>query len=107
MRPRLSSLIGILAAVCALTIGGCRKTESSAPAPGPAKKFAGKQLNIILANHPWSEALAPMLDDFKKTSGMELTISHYPEDQLSQKLQIGLTAGSNRADVFMLRPAYP
>ncbi|HEV3082604.1 MAG TPA: sugar ABC transporter substrate-binding protein [Gemmataceae bacterium] len=110
MKLRLSSLIGILATVCAvggvcpLATNGCRKAQSNAPTPGESKKFAGKQLNIILANHPWSEALAPMLEDFKKTTGMELTISHYPEDQLSQKLQIGLTAGSNRADVFMLRP---
>lgn len=98
------NLIGVLAAVCALTSGGIANAQNSPLTQGVSKKFAGKQLNIILANHPWSEAIQPMLDEFKKASGIELSVGKYPEDQLSQRLQIGLTAGSNRADVFMLRP---
>lgn len=71
---------------------------------GVSKNFSGKQLRIITANHPWNEGIKKVLPQFEQASGMKITVENYFEDQLSQKLQIGLTSGSSGADVFMFRP---
>ena len=71
---------------------------------GVSKNFSGKQLRIITANHPWNDAMKKLIPQFEQASGMKITVENYFEDQLSQKLQIGLTSGSSGADLFMFRP---
>lgn len=69
-----------------------------------SNKFAGTELRLILDNHPWTTTFQTLLPQFEKASGMSLRVETYAEDQLSQKLQIGLTSGSSQADLFMFRP---
>jgi multiple sugar transport system substrate-binding protein len=71
---------------------------------GVSNKFAGKQLRLITANHPWATAMQKFIPQFEQASGMKVNVESYFEDQLSQKLQIGLTSGASGADVFMFRP---
>lgn len=67
-------------------------------------EYAGTQIRVIAANHPWNEALQRMIPDFEAASGITVRLESYFEDQLSQRLQIGLTGGTAEADVFMFRP---
>jgi multiple sugar transport system substrate-binding protein len=71
---------------------------------GVSNKFAGTELRLIFANHPWNNTIQRLIPDFEKASGMSLRIESYFEDQLSQKLQVGLTSGTSTADAFMFRP---
>lgn len=71
---------------------------------GVSDKFAGTELRLIFANHPWNNTIQRLIPAFEQASGMSLRIESYFEDQLSQKLQVGLTSGTSTADAFMFRP---
>jgi multiple sugar transport system substrate-binding protein len=66
--------------------------------------YAGSEIRLIAANHPWNNAIQRLIPEFEQASGITVRIESYFEDQLSQRLQIGLTSGSSQADVFMFRP---
>jgi multiple sugar transport system substrate-binding protein len=59
---------------------------------------------MIMANHPWQDGIQKLIPQFEQASGMKIQVESYFEDQLSQKLQIGLTSGASSADMFMYRP---
>ena len=69
-----------------------------------SNEYAGTEIRVIFANHPWATAIQHLLPDFEAASGITVRLESYFEDQLSQKLQIGLTSGTSQADVFMFRP---
>ncbi|WP_166243385.1 ABC transporter substrate-binding protein [Paenibacillus turpanensis] len=85
-----------------------QKPDTAAPgtaAPGAsAKPFEGKTLNLVTANHPWADAIKPLLPDFEKATGMKVNVESFFEDQLTQKLTVQFTSGSATPDVFMFRP---
>ncbi len=66
--------------------------------------YAGSEVRLIAANHPWNNAIQRLIPEFEAASGITVRIESYFEDQLSQRLQIGLTSGTSQADVFMFRP---
>lgn len=97
--------------------GGNGQSASSAPAAStPAassestdsstdgKKYEGVSIRVVAANHPWAEALKPLIPEFEKETGMKVNFEQFFEDQLTQKLTVELTAGSQSLDVFMIRP---
>ncbi len=89
------------------TVAGASGTGAATSADltaGVSKNFAGKEIRLITANHPWATGMAKLIPQFEQASGMKVKAESYFEDQLSQKLQIGLTSGSSGADVFMYRP---
>lgn len=71
---------------------------------GVSDEFAGSEVRLIFANHPWNNAIQRLLPQFEEASGITLRVESYFEDQLSQRLQIGLTSGNTQADAFMFRP---
>ncbi len=78
---------------------------NNATAPAAANtKFQGVNLRFVGANHPWIEAIKPLLPDFEKQTGIKVTVEAYGEDQLNQKLTTEFTAGNSSIDVFMQRP---
>ncbi len=66
--------------------------------------LAGTELRLLLANHMWSDAIEPHLEEFTAQTGIKLIVENYAEDQLSQKLAIELANKSADLDVFMTRP---
>ncbi|MCU9613284.1 sugar ABC transporter substrate-binding protein [Caldibacillus lycopersici] len=62
------------------------------------------ELRFIAANHPWTEAIEPLLPEFEKETGIKVKFEKYFEDQLTQKLTTEFTAGSTSIDLFMMRP---
>lgn len=62
------------------------------------------ELRVIAANHPWTEAIEPLIPEFEKETGIKIKLEKYFEDQLTQKLTTEFTAGTDSIDVFMIRP---
>jgi multiple sugar transport system substrate-binding protein len=93
-----------LAAACGLALAPLANAQSTPLTQGVSKQYAGKRIRVVMANHPWSNTLQPLVDEFRKASGIDVVLAAYNEDALSQMLQIGLTSGSSRADAFMFRP---
>ncbi|MEF3306124.1 ABC transporter substrate-binding protein [Paenibacillus sp. GYB003] len=69
-----------------------------------AKPFQGKSITLVTANHPWGDAIKPLLPEFEAATGMKVNVQSFFEDQLTQKLTVQFTAGSATPDVFMYRP---
>lgn len=77
------------------------KEPSAEPA---AKPFDGVTLRVILATHDWTNAVEPKLAEFEEATGMKVEFEVYPENQLSDKLNVELGSGGQYIDVFMCRP---
>jgi multiple sugar transport system substrate-binding protein len=69
-----------------------------------AKPFEGKSITFVTANHPWADAIKPLLPEFEEQTGMKVKVESFFEDQLTQKLTVQFTTGSETPDVFMYRP---
>lgn len=100
------SLLVVLILVLVTTLGGAlvQAQDDNALVAGVSDEFAGTELRLIFANHPWNNAIQRLLPQFEEASGITLRVESYFEDQLSQRLQIGLTSGNSQADAFMFRP---
>ena len=100
------TLIFILVLALVTTLGGAlvQAQDDNALVAGVSDEFAGTELRLIFANHPWNNAIQQLLPQFEAASGITLRVESYFEDQLSQRLQIGLTSGTTQADAFMFRP---
>ena len=61
-------------------------------------------LRVVLANHPWTDAIKPLFPEFEKTYGIKINFESYEENQLTPKLTVEFTSGTSSIDVFMTRP---
>ena len=68
------------------------------------KPFKGTTLRVILATHDWTNAIEKKLGEFEDATGMKIEFEVYPENQLSDKLNVELGSGGKYIDVFMCRP---
>lgn len=69
-----------------------------------AQPFKGTALRVVLANHPWGDAIRPMVPEFEELTGIKVNLESYFEDQLTQKLLVEFASGTSTIDVFMQRP---
>ncbi|HTG68600.1 MAG TPA: sugar ABC transporter substrate-binding protein [Candidatus Udaeobacter sp.] len=91
-------LVSVLASGCTgISHSGYNRKESPQP-------FQGKTITLVTANHPWADAIKPLLPEFEAETGVNVIIQGFFEDQLTQKLTLQLTTGSETPDVFMYRP---
>lgn len=106
--------VGTTAVMAVAVLSGCGSTANTAqpstqPSAGAAatanaKPYAGKTISLVTANHPWADAIKPLLPDFEKETGIKVNVESFFEDQLTQKLTVQFTSGSATPDVFMYRP---
>ena len=61
-------------------------------------------IRLVAANHPWTEAIMPLLPDFEKETGIKVKVDSYFEDQLSQKTSVEFAANAKSIDVVLFRP---
>jgi multiple sugar transport system substrate-binding protein len=103
--------LGLLTACGAPTVPSQPSANPTSPALATTSsalptKIAGQpvEIRLITANHPWQVAIEKLIPEFERATGIKVKLESYFEDQLSQKLQIGLTSGASGADLFMYRP---
>ena len=71
------------------------------------EKSSGKEtetIRLVAANHPWTEAITPLLSDFEEETGITVKVDSYFEDQLSQKTSVEFAANAKSIDVVLFRP---
>jgi len=88
----------------ALTVVGCGGGDKKEPAKDAKKPYAGQTIRILFANHPWAEAIKPLVAEFEKETGIIVKAESYSEKNLSDKLTVELATGSSTIDVYMSRP---
>jgi multiple sugar transport system substrate-binding protein len=101
-RAAIAVLTAFSVIATACSSGETPGASQSAAAGG--KPYAGTTIRVLGANHPWADALKPLLSDFEAKTGIKVNLEQYGEDQLTQKLTTEFTAGSSDVDAFMQRP---
>lgn len=69
-----------------------------------AQPYSGTTIRAVLSNHPWTDAILPLLPEFEELTGIKVNVESYFEDQLTQKLLVEFASGTSTIDVFMQRP---
>ncbi|MDR0576275.1 MAG: sugar ABC transporter substrate-binding protein [Candidatus Accumulibacter sp.] len=64
----------------------------------------GKEIRVLLANHPYGELLKGAIPEFEKSTGIKVNFESLQESQLTQKLTTEFATKSSSVDVFMTRP---
>ncbi|WP_197470608.1 ABC transporter substrate-binding protein [Anaerosporomusa subterranea] len=96
-------LVVLLVLGLMLSLAGCGGDKKE-PAKSGDQKLAGKTIRVLMANHPYPEALKKLIPEFEKKTGAKVNLESYTEDQLTQKLTVEFTSGKSNVDVFMTRP---
>ena len=65
------------------------------------KRFDGESLRLVFNQHPWQEAIEPLLPEFEELTGMTVEVESLPEEQFRQRVQVEMTGRSDSLDVFM------
>jgi multiple sugar transport system substrate-binding protein len=65
------------------------------------KQFAGRTINLAGAIHPWSSSITPLLPEFTKLTGINVTTDFQLETNYLSAMPIKLARGSSTPDVFM------
>jgi multiple sugar transport system substrate-binding protein len=64
----------------------------------------GKEIRVLLANHPYGELLKTAIPEFESASGIKVNVESLQESQLTTKLTTEFATKSSSVDVFMTRP---
>lgn len=65
------------------------------------KKHDGQTINLLLNNHPWSQAMKDMAAEFTAKTGIRTRIEIFNEEQFRARLTTIMQAKSADIDVFM------
>src|SRR5438132_10946325 len=65
------------------------------------KQFAGQTITLAGAIHPWSNAIAPLLPDFTRLTGIKVVTDFRLETTYLGALPVQLNRGGSTPDVFM------
>ncbi|MDR1534043.1 MAG: sugar ABC transporter substrate-binding protein [Planctomycetota bacterium] len=68
-----------------------------------ASANSGEAIRVVMAQNVWTEIVKKLIPDFERESGIKVNLDTYHEEQLSQKLSVEFTAGTEM-DVFVTRP---
>ncbi|MEI6720727.1 MAG: sugar ABC transporter substrate-binding protein [Betaproteobacteria bacterium] len=65
------------------------------------KKNDGQTINLLLNNHPWSQAMRDMSGEFTAKTGIKVRVEIFNEEQFRARLTTMMQAKSTDFDVFM------
>lgn len=77
---------------------------ANAPASGKPfdwQQFSGQEIEVLLNQHPYAEAIIKRLPEFEKLSGIKVKYSITPEENYFDKLTTALNARNGKPDVYM------
>jgi multiple sugar transport system substrate-binding protein len=68
------------------------------------KPYAGTEIRLIMATHPWLDTIREMLPEFEEKTGIKVQVESYSQEQTSQKISVELVGKSSSLDVIFIRP---
>ena len=90
------SIWASLAGLALVLVGGTASAQTF-----DWKKNNGQTINLLLNNHPWSQAVREMAGEFTAKTGINLRIEIFNEEQFRTRLTTMMQAKSSDIDVFM------
>jgi len=78
--------------------------ESGAPSAAAFdwKKYAGSEITFLANEHPWTDGMKPLLDQFTQETGIKVNLQPFSEDLYFDKMEQVLRASPGTADVYFL-----
>lgn len=99
-QPRRSILVFL--SLFVLVLAGCGGDQGGTGSSN--KPYSGTTIRVLFANHPWTDAIKPLIPQFEQQTGIKVKQEAYGENQLTPKLTTEFVAGNSSIDVFMQRP---
>lgn len=107
------------AAALSLIVAGCAgQGGSPTPAATPAgsaagsaepsaaafdwKKYAGTEITFLANQHPWTDGMTPLLEQFTAETGIKVKVEAFSEDLYWDKMEQTVRADKGSADVYFL-----
>ena len=92
--------LGVGAAATGVLLNAAATDALAAEGPD-FKKFQGKAIRLLLNKHPYVDAMAKNLDNFKSMTGLKVTYDIFPEDVYFDKVTTALASKGSQYDAFM------
>ncbi len=73
---------------------------TSAPAAFDWKQFSGQEITFLANQHPWTDGMTPLLDQFTAETGIKVNVEAFSEDLYFDKME--QTIRGTGADVYFL-----
>lgn len=108
-------LIAAIAVACAQPVAPVPAEQPAEPEEAPAeaaepaaeeggvnwRAYEGTQIRVILNQHPIADVVELLLPDFQETTGIDVNLEVFPEDQYREKVKVELLASNKNLDAFM------
>lgn len=103
VRRRLGAVIaaGSVAALLAGCAGGTTQGPSTEVDEFDWRNFEGTELNLLLSEHPFSNAIEERIPEFEELTGITVNLETLSETDYMVKLLTELQSGSGSYDAFM------
>jgi multiple sugar transport system substrate-binding protein len=115
----LGSSIAIIAACAgqgqaspsASPAGASPSTPASVAASGSAassaaafdwKKYDGTQITFLANQHPWTDGMTPLVDQFTQETGIKVNVQPFSEDLYFDKMEQAVRSPTGTMDVYFL-----
>jgi multiple sugar transport system substrate-binding protein len=66
------------------------------------KKYSGTEITFLANEHPWTDGMKPLLDQFTQETGIKVNLQPFSEDLYFDKMSSVLRASPAAADVYFL-----
>ena len=104
---RLTALAVVLALAAAACAGqGGSPTPTAAPSAAPTEaafdwqKHSGTEITFLANQHPWTDGMTPLLDQFTADTGIKVNVQPFAEDLYFDKMEQAIRAAQGTADVY-------
>lgn len=99
----LTGALSMALAGCSAETSSPSDPSSSAPPVSQSidwRQFEGEKITLLFNAHPWTDAMAAELDEFKSLTGIDVDLQTFSEDLYWDRYAAALRAGSGVADVY-------
>jgi multiple sugar transport system substrate-binding protein len=66
------------------------------------KKYTGTEITFLANEHPWTDGMKPLVDQFTQETGIKVNLQPFSEDLYFDKMEQVLRATPGSADVYFL-----
>ncbi|MEN6392303.1 MAG: hypothetical protein ABFD53_00620, partial [Anaerolineaceae bacterium] len=63
------------------------------------KQYEGKEITLLLNEHPWTDGLRPVIDGFTEKTGIKVNLQAFAEDLYFDKMELAVRSEKPVADV--------
>ncbi|WP_439603531.1 ABC transporter substrate-binding protein [Shinella sp.] len=90
-------------AFLALTAASVAFTLSTSAHAIDWKQQSGKEITVLLSEHPWTAELRKHVGEFEVETGIKVKIDAFAEDLYSDRMNLAVRSANSVADVYMIQ----